>query len=160
MCKIIRTQELSIREYRRNDQKDGHSGKQESTESVINILVMYCKICDTPCNISKPHQIRNNEIFAEWNIIIQRGMYHMKVCSHIFLYIGKPCEIDKKIIKYQKMLVFFKKSQETFLKRFHSLHLSKIYWYFYELNYNTAFFNIQLTFGFLNKIYEKIKILP
>ena len=116
---------MTIRKYCRNDQKDGHSGKQEGTQPVINILVMYCKICDSPCYISKPHQI--------WNMIVQHSMYYMKVCSHIFLYIGKPCEIDKKIIKYQKMLVFFKKSQETLLKRFHILHLSKIDWYFLRI---------------------------
>ena len=69
---------------------------------------MKSKICNAPCDKTKPHQIWDDKIFTERDIVIQCGMDHMKMCSDILLHIGEPCKVYNEIGKNPKMFVFFK----------------------------------------------------
>ena len=48
-------------------------------------------------DICKPQQVRNNKIFTERNVIIQRGVNDMKMCGDGLLEMTKPWKIDCKI---------------------------------------------------------------
>ena len=51
----------------------------------------------TKSYISKPQKVWNDKVFAEWDQVIERGMYNMKMCGNLRFYVIKPKKIDWKV---------------------------------------------------------------
>lgn len=90
-------QVMSVWIDRGNDQENGHSGEQKGAKLIVFTFVVQGKICDSPGNICKPHQVWDNKILTEWNQIIQRSVYHMKMCGNGLFNIAEPGQIYKEI---------------------------------------------------------------
>ena len=102
-----RTEISSVREQGTDQKTDGHSCKQERAESVIIIPAAEEKIYNCRAHIEEPHQVGDDEIFAEGDQIIQGRVNHMIGLSDVFLKPGKPWQINKAIGHEPDMSIFF-----------------------------------------------------
>ena len=78
---------MSVWIERGDDKENCHSRIKKSTQLIEIIFVDQSSICDTGRNIEKPQQVRDDEVFTKWNIIIKSYMDHMKMCGNRFFYI-------------------------------------------------------------------------
>src|SRR5699024_9143595 len=92
-----RPQILSIRENSTYDKKYGHPRKHKFSQPVKSRHICKEKIQKRRDDKYKPHQIRNNKIFDERNMLIQPDLDHMVMRSHMFLKKHKPWHVDKDI---------------------------------------------------------------
>ncbi len=65
------TKVVPVRPERADNQKDGHAGKQKSTDPEIIILVFKKEIENDHCHIGKPQQIGDDENLTEGDQVIR-----------------------------------------------------------------------------------------
>jgi hypothetical protein len=84
-----------------------HSGKQEGTGSEIIVLIPKEKVHHHHCHIGKPEQVRDDEHFAERNVVIKGYVNDSVVICDCTLEMAKPCQIyDAVDDQWQRMSVF------------------------------------------------------
>ena len=84
---------MSVWPQGRDEQKYGHSRKQEGTAFKIIILVLKKEVHDRDRHIEKPQQIRNDKYFAERDTVIQRNMDKF-IMLYRSLQMTKPYQIN------------------------------------------------------------------
>ncbi len=98
---------MAVWPERADDQKDCHSGKQESASPEIVVLVLEEEIEDNYRHIGEPQQIGDDEHLAEGDIVVRLYMNQVKAVCNIQLNPGKPLHINKPIEqKRQRMPIF------------------------------------------------------
>lgn len=111
---------MSVRPEGTDNQKNGHSRKQEGTCPEIVILILEEEVDYDHCHISEPQQVRDDKRFTEGNEIIRAEMNQPIVACHGFLQMGKPQHIyDSVEGKRQRMSVLLPDSYK-FLFRIHN----------------------------------------
>lgn len=105
--KSIRAQQLSIWVQCGYDQKNGHSRKKEKAESVKFVRITEEKVSDRHCDKGEPEHVRDDKIFDKRNLVIERGVDHMKFRRHVLLQVKEPRQIDQPVEEYPRMLIFF-----------------------------------------------------
>lgn len=110
---------MSVRINRRNDQENGHSGKQEGTGFEIAVLIPKKAIQHRRRNIGKPQKIRNDKYLTEWYIIINCHVDYMKPVCDILFQMCKPAQIEDGIQdEWNSMAVFQKYLSDGFHNTF------------------------------------------
>lgn len=94
-----RTEIRAVRENRADDQADRHAAEQEGTEAVKIIPVLKHEVQNRDGNISKPQHVRDDEILAERDLIVERCMHHMEADLMIdrLFKVAEPGNIDQRI---------------------------------------------------------------
>lgn len=91
-----------------DDQKDGHSRKEESTHLMIVALIPEKEKYDYGSHIHKPQEIRHDKQFTERNAVIYGHVDHGVSFGYGLLEAGKPCEIKNAVQEqWYGMPVFF-----------------------------------------------------
>lgn len=109
---VLRAQVMSVRVDRRDDQENGHPREQECAQLVVIRPVMPCGVDDSPSDVGKPQQIRDDEVFTEWDVIIQRHMHNVEMRCDRLLHVPEPDQIDQKVRQDVQVLIFFVKIQQ------------------------------------------------
>lgn len=110
--KAVGAQVMPVRVERGDNQKDRHSGKKYNAEPEIFIPVFTVKVGEAPGDVAEPHQIRNDEIFAERNIVVESDMDHVKMCGHRPLKMAEPGQVHRKIKEQQTVFILFEEGQK------------------------------------------------
>ena len=98
-----------------DNQEDRHATEQIRTALVVFFFGIEKFIADNRRNKQKPHKIGDNKIFAEWNFIINRHRYEMKIRGHCFLEPDEPWHIDCDVKQCPYMIIFFQKRRNFFI---------------------------------------------
>ena len=96
-CKYFRSQVQSIRKYRADDQKNGHTAEHDRGGFVKSLFIIKEQISQCDCNISKPQQVRNDEIFTKRDVVIEYRMDYKIIVGHMAFQISKPWKLNKSI---------------------------------------------------------------
>ena len=88
-----------------DNQKNRHSGKQESTDPEIIVFTMKEKIEDCHRHVNKPQQIGDDENLAEGDEVIGPQVDQVIMACHGFLQPGKPLHIYDPVEK-ERQCVF------------------------------------------------------
>lgn len=89
----------AVREDRADDQADGHAAEQEGAEAVEIIPVLKHEVQDGDGDIGEPQHVRDDEILAERDLIIERRMHDMEADLMIdrLLEVAEPGNVDQRI---------------------------------------------------------------
>ena len=89
----------AIREDRADDQADGHAAEQEGTEAVEIIPVLKHEVQDRDGDVREPQHVRDNEVLAKGDFIVERCMHDMEADLMIdrLLEVAEPGNVDQRI---------------------------------------------------------------
>ena len=89
----------TVREDRADDQADGHAAEQEGTEAVEIIPVLKHEVQDRDGDVREPQHVRDDEVLAERDLIIERRMHDMEADLMIdrLLEVAEPGNVDQRI---------------------------------------------------------------
>lgn len=101
--KLQRTKILTVRKNPGNQQENRHTQPQREDQPVIfgAVVLLQQKICYRNKNVEKPHNVGNDEVFAEWNQLIDLRVYYVVRTDIPMLQIEEAGKVENAVQEYR-----------------------------------------------------------
>lgn len=127
--KFQRAEQMSVGIDRRYDQEQRHARVQECNIAEEIVPVSEEEPQEYGCNVHEPEKVRDDKIFTEWNVIIQRKMDDMVGLTGAAFQPEEPDQIKYKIGNRPYMRIFAQKSLKFCCHIYHLMLYAFIFRY-------------------------------